>query len=67
VARVVVDQRARGNKALIGLMVESYLEEGNQPVASNRAELKYGVSITDACVNWTTTERMLREAHAKLG
>ncbi|HEX7862151.1 MAG TPA: 3-deoxy-7-phosphoheptulonate synthase [Verrucomicrobiae bacterium] len=66
VARVVVEQRARGNKALIGLMVESYLEEGNQPV-TNRAELKYGVSITDACVNWTTTERMLREAHAKLG
>jgi 3-deoxy-7-phosphoheptulonate synthase len=67
VGRVVVDQRARGNKALIGLMVESYLEEGNQPVTGNRAELKYGVSITDACVNWTTTERMLREAHAKLG
>ena len=66
VARVVVEQRARGNKALIGLMVESYLEEGNQPV-TNRAELKYGVSITDACVNWTTTERMLRDAHAKLG
>ena len=66
VARVVVEQRARGNKALIGLMVESYLEEGNQPVA-NRAELKYGVSITDACVNWATTERMLRDAHAKLG
>jgi 3-deoxy-7-phosphoheptulonate synthase len=66
VARVVVEQRARGNKALIGLMVESYLEEGNQPVG-NRAELKYGVSITDACVNWATTERMLREAHAKLG
>jgi 3-deoxy-7-phosphoheptulonate synthase len=65
VARVVVDQRVGGNKALIGLMVESFLEEGNQPVAS-RAELKYGVSITDACVNWATTERMLREAHAKL-
>jgi 3-deoxy-7-phosphoheptulonate synthase len=66
VARVVVEQRARGNTSLIGLMIESYLEEGNQPVA-NRAELKYGVSITDACVNWATTERMLREAHAKLG
>lgn len=66
VARSVVEQRARGNKALIGLMIESYLEEGNQPVSSNRAELKYGVSITDACVNWATTERMLREAHAKL-
>lgn len=67
VARSVVAQRAEGNKALIGLMVESYLEEGNQPVTENRAELKYGVSITDACVNWSTTERILREAHARLG
>ena len=66
VARNVVSQRAEGNKALIGLMIESYLEEGNQPVIGNRAELKYGVSITDACVNWTTTERILREAHQKL-
>ena len=66
VARSVIAQRAEGNKALIGLMLESYLEEGNQPVPENRAELKYGVSITDACVNWTTTERILREAHQKL-
>ena len=39
---------------------------GNQPVAENRAELKYGVSITDACLNWSTTERILREAHGRL-
>jgi 3-deoxy-7-phosphoheptulonate synthase len=64
VARSVVAQRAAGNKALIGLMIESYLHEGSQPVTP---ELKYGVSITDACVNWETTERMLREAHQKLG
>lgn len=66
VARNVIAQRAEGNKALTGLMLESYLEEGNQPVPENRAELKYGVSITDACLNWTTTERVLREAHEKL-
>ena len=66
VARSVITQRAAGNKALIGLMLESYLEEGNQPVPENRGELKYGVSITDACVNWTSTERILREAHQKL-
>src|SRR5688572_30687168 len=66
VARSVIAQRAQGNKALIGLMLESYLEEGNQPVPENRSELKYGVSITDACLNWTTTERILREAHEKL-
>lgn len=66
VARTVIAQRAAGNTALIGLMVESYLHEGNQSVPANAADLKYGVSITDACVNWETTERMLREAHARL-
>lgn len=67
VARTVMAQRAAGNAALIGLMVESYLNEGNQAVPENLADLKYGVSITDACVNWETTERMLRHAHAELG
>jgi len=66
VARSVVAQRAEGNTALIGLMVESYLHEGNQSVPANISDLKYGVSITDACVDWETTERMLRHAHAQL-
>jgi len=56
----VVNQRAEGNTALIGLMVESYLEEGNQPIPSRLADLRHGVSVTDACVGWETTERMLR-------
>jgi 3-deoxy-7-phosphoheptulonate synthase len=59
----VVAQRAAGNAGLIGLMVESYLHEGSQPFPQNPAELRYGVSITDACVNWETTERMLRHAY----
>jgi 3-deoxy-7-phosphoheptulonate synthase len=58
--RSVVTQRARGTRSLIGLMVESYLEEGAQPIPNNPAELRYGVSITDGCVSWETTERMLR-------
>ena len=66
VARSVVAQRAQGNTALIGLMIESFLHEGNQSVPENLAELKYGVSITDACVSWDTTERMLRHAHKAL-
>ena len=66
VARSVVRQRAAGNNALIGLMLESYLQEGSQPVPADRAQLKYGVSVTDACVSWETTERILREAHAGL-
>jgi 3-deoxy-7-phosphoheptulonate synthase len=66
VARSVIDQRAAGNRALIGLMLESYLEEGQQAVPANPAELRYGISITDACVSWPTTERILRYAHEQL-
>jgi 3-deoxy-7-phosphoheptulonate synthase len=59
--RSILEQRAAGTKAIIGAMVESYLEEGNQPFPNKGKDLRYGVSITDACVNWETTERMLRE------
>ncbi len=58
--RSVLEQRTGGNAMLIGLMVESYLEEGNQPIPKRAADLRHGVSITDACVGWETTERMLR-------
>lgn len=58
--RNVLAQRAAGNLALTGLMVESYLHEGNQPIPKDMSALSYGVSITDACVSWETTERMLR-------
>src|SRR5437899_4811188 len=61
--RSVIQQRIGGNTTLIGLMVESYLEEGNQPIPKLVAELRHGVSITDACVSWETTERMLRHGH----
>jgi 3-deoxy-7-phosphoheptulonate synthase len=64
--RSVIAQRAGGNPALIGLMVESYLEEGNQSIPKTAAELRYGVSITDACIGWETTERMLRHGHEVL-
>jgi 3-deoxy-7-phosphoheptulonate synthase len=64
--RSAVEQRQAGNEGLIGLMVESNLEEGNQPLAKEPSELKYGVSISDACVGWDTTERMLRHAHGQL-
>ena len=66
VAQSVIAQRADGNKALIGLMIESFLHEGNQPVPRDLSTLKYGVSVTDACVDWETTERILRHAHATL-
>ena len=56
----VIEQRAGGNRSLIGMMVESYLQEGNQPIPKTPGELRYGISITDACISWETTERMLR-------
>jgi 3-deoxy-7-phosphoheptulonate synthase len=63
----VIDQRVAGNRALVGAMIESYLEDGNQPFPQPAARLRYGVSITDACVSWETTERMLRQAAERLG
>jgi 3-deoxy-7-phosphoheptulonate synthase len=66
VFRSLVDQRLAGATALIGAMIESYLEEGNQPVPKNLADLRPGVSVTDACISWQTTDRMLREAHERL-
>ncbi|HYG33138.1 MAG TPA: 3-deoxy-7-phosphoheptulonate synthase, partial [Clostridia bacterium] len=62
----VIDQRAAGNRAIIGVMVESFLKEGNQPFPKKTAELCYGVSITDACLGWEATERMLRWGCEKL-
>jgi 3-deoxy-7-phosphoheptulonate synthase len=50
----------------MGTMIESYLEEGSQPIPKNIAELRYGVSITDACISWETTERLLRWGYETL-
>jgi len=46
---------------------EDTLEEGSQPIPADRRQLRYGVSVTDACVGWETTERMLRHAYAQMG
>jgi 3-deoxy-7-phosphoheptulonate synthase len=63
--KLVLDEVAQqinsGNKSIIGVMVESNLEEGNQPIPDDLDDLKYGVSITDACIDWSTTETVLRE------
>src|SRR2546428_8486995 len=57
--RSVIQQRIGGNTTLIGLMVESFLEEGNQPITKGVAELGDGVSITDASGGWATPGRRL--------
>ena len=66
VIRDCVHQIMEGNRSIVGVMIESNLGAGNQSIPADRSQLKYGVSITDACVDWATTETMLREAHAKL-
>lgn len=60
-----VDQILRGNRSIVGLMLESNLGAGNQPL-KDPSQLDYGVSITDACMDWETTERVVRQAHSQL-
>ncbi len=55
----ILQQRAAGRTDLIGVMLESNLHFGNQPLPQDLSQLRYGVSITDACMDWETTERLL--------
>ncbi len=66
VCRSIVEQRRNGSAALIGVMVESNLQPGSQKIPADLSQLQYGVSVTDACVGWETTERMVLEAHEAL-
>lgn len=60
VAKVVGDQLRAGENSIIGVMIESHINEGNQKVPTEGpAGLKKGVSITDACINWETTVETL--------
>ena len=52
----VANQILEGNTSIIGAMVESHLKGGNQKLSSNPDEMAYGVSVTDACIDWETTE-----------
>ena len=66
VARYIAEQIAAGNRSVIGLMLESNIGAGNQPLG-NPGQLQYGVSITDACIDWETTETLLRDIAATVG
>ncbi|MBS3934909.1 MAG: 3-deoxy-7-phosphoheptulonate synthase [Sulfuritalea sp.] len=59
----VVNQIRLGNRSIVGLMIESFIEAGNQPIPDDLARLRYGCSVTDACVDWPTTEKMILAAH----
>ena len=56
----VANQILEGNTSIIGLMIESNLHAGNQDIPANLEDLKYGVSVTDGCIDWPTTEASLR-------
>jgi 3-deoxy-7-phosphoheptulonate synthase len=57
----VANQIFEGNKSIIGLMVESNIGAGSQSIPSNLGDLKYGISVTDACIDWVTTENAVRK------
>ncbi|KZY28860.1 MULTISPECIES: 3-deoxy-7-phosphoheptulonate synthase [unclassified Oleiphilus] len=62
----VCNQIIDGNKSIVGIMVESNLKFGNQSIPEDLSQLEYGVSVTDACIDWETTEKSLLEMHEKL-
>ncbi len=66
VLRSCIDQVANGDRRIVGLMLESNLHAGRQELTADLSQLKYGVSVTDACLDWETTEELLLEAYAKL-
>src|SRR5476649_2659396 len=66
VLHALLTQIAAGNTSIMGAMVESNLAAGSQPFPQPREKLLYGVSITDGCIDWPTTEKLVRELHATL-
>ena len=63
----IINQRISGNKNIIGLMLESNIYSGNQKLdESNPKNLQYGISITDACIGWKETEKLLEEAYTNI-
>jgi 3-deoxy-7-phosphoheptulonate synthase len=64
--RSVLQQYMAGSEALIGMMLESNLEEGNQKFTGDPSTLRYGVSITDECISWHTTENLLLTAQESI-
>ena len=63
VAENVANQILEGNQSIIGLMIESNLLAGTQAIPEDPSELQYGISVTDACIDWSTTEETIRKLH----
>jgi len=61
-----VHQILEGNQSLVGFMLESNINWGKQPIPADLSQLQYGVSVTDGCIDWATTDKVLLEARDKL-
>ncbi len=62
----LVNQIVEGNRSIIGMMIESHIGWGKQKLGNDPNQLAYGVSITDACIDWPTTEQVMRQAAEQL-
>lgn len=62
----VLQQVLNGNSSICGMMLESNLKAGSQTIPGEPAKLKYGVSVTDKCMDWDTTEGLLMNAYTQL-
>lgn len=66
VANEIILQIENGNKSIIGLMIESNINEGNQLTNQSKNKMLYGVSVTDPCISWNMTETLLIDIHKRL-
>jgi 3-deoxy-7-phosphoheptulonate synthase len=62
----VIQQIRHGNESVVGVMIESNIVSGNQPIPKDLSQLKYGCSVTDGCIGWDETVAMLKSAHQEL-
>jgi 3-deoxy-7-phosphoheptulonate synthase len=67
VFRDCIHQILEGNRSIVGMMLESNLVAGNQPIPADLSQLVYGCSVTDACLDWETTAALLRETARQVG
>ncbi|HGJ5905320.1 MAG TPA: 3-deoxy-7-phosphoheptulonate synthase [Arsenophonus nasoniae] len=66
VVESIIEQITHGNRSITGMMLESHINEGSQSSEQLRSKMKYGVSVTDACISWETTDAILRKLHTKI-
>ena len=66
VLKNITEQILDGNKSIVGIMVESHLKGGRQDIPANLCDLEYGKSVTDGCIDWETTEKVLLDMHEAL-